>query len=95
MLIGTRNIAQNDQRLINVDYKEFLFKGDTISTVTVTVPTGTLSTIGTITLYPDKTKVRFFVNAGASNETFTATVVMTDSNGQIVHDTLQVSVVNP
>lgn len=95
MLLGARTIAQSDQRLILVDYKEFLARGATIVSVAVTLPAGTISTVGAITLFPNKEKVQFFIIAGTTNETFTATVIMTDSTGQIVHDTLEIVVSNP
>lgn len=98
MLLGTRIIAQNDLRQFRVNYREFLAKGAFISTVVVTLPAGVASSIPVSpaqALSPDKEEVWFYLQAGAVNETFTATVVMTDSTGQIVHDTLSVSVVAP
>lgn len=95
MLLGTRLMAQNDKRLIHIDYKEFLARGATIASVTVTIPAGFASTVGTITLLPDKTSVNVFIDAGAVSEIFTAAVIMTDSTGQIVNDTLQVQVTTP
>lgn len=93
MLLTSRILGVNDERLYTVSYKEWLQRGATLSTVAVSVPTGTLSTVGAITIYPDEKCVRFFINAGASNEQFTATVVATDSTGQVVHDTVSFQVV--
>jgi hypothetical protein len=95
MLLATRTLGVSDQRLYTISYKGWLARGATLSTVLVTVPAGTTSSIGAITTYPNEECVRFFVTGGVLNEQFTATIVATDSTGQVVHDTMQFMVIAP
>lgn len=93
MILGTKTLAQKDVRRYTIEYE--LDKGYTLVTATVTVPAGTVSTIGAVTLDPKHQKVYFYVNAGAVNENFTATVQVTDTEGQTVNDTIAFVVTNP
>lgn len=95
MLLGSKTLAQNDKRQYTVNYSNFLDKGRVLVTATVTVPTGTSSQVGAVTFDPKQHKVYFFINAGAINENFTATIQITDSEGQRVNDTVNFVVTNP
>jgi hypothetical protein len=95
MLLTSRNIGVSDIRLYTVSYREWLQRGATLATVAVTVPAGTTSSVGAITLYPEEKCVRFFVTGGVLNEQFTASVVASDSIGQKVNDTVQFLVIAP
>lgn len=102
MLLGSRNLAVGDTRRYRVSYRDFLCDGVSISAVTVTIPNITLgytSAIGTGViapeLSPDRQEVYFWVVAGALNEAFTVQVQITDTNDQIVNDTIDLQVVSP
>ena len=95
MLLATRNLGVGDTRLYKISYKEFLARGATLVTEAVTVPAGTKSTIGTITLDPDAKAFTFFVVTGSIVESFTASIAVKDSTGQIVNDTMDFQVLTP
>ena len=95
MQLASRTLGQSDNRMYTIDYRDFLTKGDTLTSGAITVPSGTVSVPSVCTLLPDNTGFTFFMHAGAVNEDFTATVVATDTNGQIVNDTIEFHVINP
>lgn len=102
MLLGSRNQAVGDTRRYRVSYEGFLPNGVFISAVTVTTPNitpGFTSAIGTGAiapqLSPDKRAVYFWVVAGNLNETFTAQIEITDTNSQVVNDTIDFQIVAP
>lgn len=97
MLLATRQITTGDTRQIVVDYSEFLAHGRVLVTVAVTiVPATATSTVGNAYLDPSKTKALIYFTGGSVlNEAFTADVVVTDDNGETVHDTINFTVVSP
>ena len=99
MLLATRQIAVGDIRRYTISYRDFLAKGVILDTSTVTVPAGTTSSIGTgaraPSFSPDFTELAFYVIAGSLDEKFTVSVQVTDTNSEIVNDTMNFTVVAP
>jgi hypothetical protein len=108
MLLGSANLAVGDTRRYTVSYRGFLLPGIKIKAVAVTIeplatpgPDGYTATslIGASTIAPttdpDETVVIFWVVAGVLNEAFTVQVQITDTNNQIVNDTIDLQVVSP
>ena len=101
MLLGTRRIAVGDNRRITVDYSGFLPQGVTLNGKTValvlTTPNGSspTSTVGAVSYDPTQSQIYFNVTAGVLNELFTANVQVTDTNGEIVNDTINFIVAAP
>ena len=95
MLLASRTLGIGDTRLYHIRYSGWLARGATIVTETVTVPLGTKSSIGTVTLDPDAKGFTFFVVTGTVSETFTVSVQVTDSTSQVVNDTAAFSVITP
>lgn len=96
MRMATLRITSGDTRQYTVDYSQFLAHGRQLATVVVTVPAGTASSVGNAYLSPDRLKALIYVTGGATlNEVFTASVVITDDNGETVNDTIQFTVVAP
>jgi hypothetical protein len=97
MILGTRNYAQNDIRILDICYADWLVRGYVLKTVTanITPTTGIQSTVGTITLSPSEHMAFITVKCGAVNETFTLNVIATDSFGQTVNDIVTINVVAP
>lgn len=98
MLLGQRSIGYGCTFEYRVKYEDFLDEGAYLATVnSVTVPSGTVSTIGTgnqaPSLWPDKKSFTFFVLAGSVSENFTITINVTDSLGNVVIDTIAIAVV--
>lgn len=92
MLLATRNIDAKDTIRYVVSYKEFLYKGTILETVTATSSSQTSSVAGAV-FNENKTEVIFYVTAGVAAETFTVTLVVSDNNGQTVNDTVNFNVV--
>jgi hypothetical protein len=98
MLLGSRQYAQNDIRVIRVNYKDWLYPGYVLKTVTATISpsSGITSTVGTITLDPTETIAFITLNCGTVvNENFTLNIVASDTFGQTINDQLSVTIVTP
>lgn len=96
MLLAKRYITQGDTRRYVIDYNDFLLKGIVLTAAVIVNGTaGTTSTVQNVTLDESATKVIFFATGGALNEVFTANVQVTDSNNEVVNDTIQFTVVSP
>jgi hypothetical protein len=97
MLLGQRNYGYGDIRRITVNYNGWLQFGFVLSAVTanITPTTGITSTVGAITLDPEKERVFIYLNCGLVNESFTLNIVASDNFGQTVNDQLQVNIVAP
>lgn len=96
MLLDTRNIVQGDTRRFVIDYRDFLTKGYILATATATLTPGATSTVGAVTLDETFTQVYMYITGGtALNEIFTASLQVTDTDGQTVNDTINFTVVAP
>ena len=95
MLLASRTLGIGDTRLYHIRYSGWLARGDVLVTEAVTVPAGTKSSIGTITLDPDAKSFTFFVVTGSVVESFTASITVTDTAGQTVNDTIAFNVIAP
>jgi len=95
MLLGTRNITQGDTRRVVLDYSGWLTTGVVLETITVSVPTGTTSTVQGAVLTEDYRHAIFYVTGGILNENFTVAIQITDSAGETVNDTIVFTVVAP
>lgn len=93
MILGRLNQTVGDRRRYVIDYSQWLDSGVTCASAVFTVTGSTSATVDTNTIVADK--VIFFLNNGLLNEVFTVNVAMTDSRGEIKHDTLQFTVVAP
>ena len=96
MTLAQRNFGVGDTRRVAISYKQWLATGAVLASVAVsivvTVPPAT-STVQNATLSPDRTGVYFYVTMGVVNEQFTVVVTVTDTNGQVVSDTVDCQVV--
>lgn len=92
MLLGKRSLPMGDRRRQRIRYEDFLCQGQKIITVTVNAPSGTSSTIDTVSITNDETAVVFFVNCAEVNETFTATVQVTLNDTEVVTDTVDYTI---
>ena len=97
MLLGQRNLTSGDTRRITIDYTDFLPKGVTLATATVTLtPSGLTSSVQAPSLTDNKEGIYFLITGGSAiNEAFTANVQVTDTYGETVNDTLNFTVVSP
>ena len=96
MHLGSRNITSGDTRRYTVDYRGFLQPGEKLKTPVVTVPVGTVSSIGAVMYDFDDDKMFFFVTGGSVlNEAFTASVQVSTSFDQVINDTVSFTVVSP
>lgn len=95
MLLGSQGIGTTDVRRCSIDYGTFLEKGEIISLATVSVPAGTVSSVGGTSRSPDDKRFIFYVTAGSVNETFTASIQITTSLSQVINDTMRFTVVAP
>jgi hypothetical protein len=94
MLLARFDWTAGDKRLRTVNYDDFLADGVTLVTAAVTCPDSSV-TISGIDIATNPRKATFFVAGGTVNTTFTVTVQVTDSTGQIVTDTIDFSVGAP
>jgi hypothetical protein len=98
MLLGSRFFGTSDIRRLVVNYEDWLSQGFTLVSVTANISptTGITSTVGAVTLDPDKKKAFIFLNCGTVvNESFTLNIVGTDNFGQTVNDQLLVTIMSP
>ena len=77
-----------------ISYRDYLFEGDTLDSVTFT-PSSTDLTVTGVELEPDALGVHFFVNGGVVNELVTIVVKATTVGGEVINDTIAVSVIAP
>lgn len=92
MLLGQRNITVGDIRRYEVKYSEFLQRGDTVKTFTVTTVAPT-SRVGSVSLTVDKMGIYIFIQAGVVGEQFTVNIQTNTAYGEQVNDTIQFQVV--
>lgn len=84
----------SERKRYSIDYSDWLDTGETISAVTFLpspVATGGLE-IDASSITPSGTSVVFFANYGVSGTTYTVTVTVTTSGGQIKEDEILFSV---
>lgn len=77
-----------ERKRYSIDYSDWLDTGETISTVTFVpspIATGGLE-IDAYSIASPATSVVFFANYGVSGTTYTVTVTITTSGGQIKED---------
>ena len=92
MLITRKPQTVGDRRKYIVDYSQWLDTGVTLtagaaSTASLTASIDTVSFTASTLI--------FFVNGGIINEIFTVALQITDSTGEIKHDTLEFFVIAP
>lgn len=92
MVLGRKPHTVGNRRRWVIDYCQWLAQGITIAAGTVT-SSSTTTTIDGVTVVENT--IVFFTNGGLLNETFTASVAMTDSRGQIKNDTVDFFVIAP
>jgi hypothetical protein len=92
MVLARKPHTVDNRRRWVVDYCPWLAPGVTVVTGTVT-SSSTTATIDGVAVVENT--IVFFTNGGELNETFTASVAMTDSRGQIKNDTVDFFVVAP
>lgn len=92
LLASKKHTAGNRRRFV-VDYRDWLCDGVWIVTATVTSSSLT-ATIDTVSVVEGK-QIVFFVNGGVLNESFTVTLVATDSKTEVKNDTITFTVVAP
>ena len=97
MQLGTLRYATNDIRIFAIAYGDWLAQGYILSTVTVTIPTTNIvSTVDSPALQsPDGKTAYIKITCGDVKESFTLDVVAQDTLGQVVNDTVDVTVVDP
>lgn len=93
-VLGKAEHTVNNRTRWIIDYSDWLDRGQHIVTAPVT-SSSTTATVDGVALLDDKRHVVFFTNGGVLNETFTVTVVMTDTLTQIKKDTIDFVVVAP
>lgn len=92
MQIARRSHTVGNKKRWIVNYCQWLGPGDTLSSCTVTSSSSTCTVSGAAVL-PSANKVVFFLNGGVLNETFTVSVQVTDSRGEIKNDTISFTVI--
>ena len=104
MQLGARTFAANDVRMLRVSYRDWLSRGASLASITVVDPTGShtyngssLVTIGSpitssFAFSPDRTEVSWLLTCPAINQTFTLQVQVTDTLGQLVNDTIAITI---
>jgi hypothetical protein len=96
MHLGSRNLTSGDSRRYTVDYRGFLQPGEKLKTPAVTVPAGTVSSIGAVSYDFDDDKMFFFVIGGTLlGEVFTASVQVSTTFNQEINDTIAFTIVAP
>jgi hypothetical protein len=98
MLLGSRQYALNDVRVIRVNYKDWLVPGYVLLSVTAAISptTGITSTVGAVQLDPTEEIAFITLNCGTVvNESFTLNIQAKDTFGQTINDQLNVTVVTP
>jgi len=95
MQLGPRILSLGDNARIEVDYKDWLYEGAHLTGGVVTLNGSPHSTAGSVTLNDAKTRLIFFIQAGTVSEVFTVTVQATATDGQIVNDSILITVQNP
>jgi hypothetical protein len=96
MHLGFKQLTSGDTRRCVIDYRGFLAQGEKLTLPVVTVPTGTVSSIGSVAFDVDDDKVFVFVIGGTlTGERFTANVQVKTTFNQTINDTLVFDVVSP
>ena len=93
MLLAAKTHTVGDARRWTIDYARWLANTATIASVTLTSSSTSLTLQPTPSVLGDQ--VVFFLVGGTLGERVTVTVTMTDSLGNIKHDTLSFTVVAP
>lgn len=93
MLLGSKNHTVGDTKRWTINYGRWLDNTATIASAVVTSSSTTCTVQGTPTILGPS--VIFFLTGGVLNETLTVTVVITDSLGNIKHDTVMFTVLAP
>jgi hypothetical protein len=92
MILGSKNHTVGDTRLWRLDYDRWLDNTATIADATVT-SSSTSCTASQVTVLGRE--ITFFLTGGTLNETLTVSVQMTDSLGNVKHDSILFTVVAP
>lgn len=92
MQLGKASHTVGNRIKYTIDYREWLDDGVTVSAGVVTSSSTTATINGTAAV---DNRIIFFVNGGVLAETFTVSIQMTDSKGEIKNDTMAFTVVAP
>jgi len=92
MVLGSKTHTIGDTKRWVVEYDRWLDNTAVIQNISVTSPS-TTCTIGTPAPTFQGSDVIFFLTGGALGETFSVALQMTDSFGNIKHDTIAFTVV--
>jgi hypothetical protein len=92
-LLASRNQTVSARTRWVVDYSDWLCN-TTLATWAL-VSSSTTAAVDAGAFNPEQTQVIFFVIGGVLNETFTVTLTVSDSLGQIRIDTINFTVVAP
>ncbi len=92
MLLARRSHTVGNRRRYTVNYCSWLNEGDTVASGTAVSSSLTATVDGVAT---GNNKLVFFVNAGVLNETFTVSVQVTTSRGEVKNDTIEFAVLAP
>ena len=108
MLLGAKNHTVGNVRRWFIDYRDWLDDGVTVATFTagvqagsdqiggITGPTGGSAAVAVASpAVVSGHKGVMVVSGGVLNETFTASLVMTDTKGEVKNDTIAFTVVAP
>lgn len=93
MILARRNHTEGNKVFWTVDYDNWLEDGVTIVGADAST-TDTSVTLG-VPVIEDGHKFKFYVQGGTLNESFTVSVAITDTKGQIKADTIVFTVVAP
>lgn len=90
MTLAKRPLTVNNNKRYTINYGRWLPEGVTIVSQVVSASSDN-ATISNVTI--KEIRLNFFVSASVVNETFTVSVQITDSIGQVKNDTLEFTVV--
>ncbi len=100
MKLARKPHTVGDRIRYEIDYSNWLAEGDTLvdtdpSDVTVVVSTEGIDDVTISDVQVMTQHLYFFVEGGSEGETFTVTVTITDSRGEVAIDTIDFFVVAP
>lgn len=88
MLLAKKTKAPTDRKRYVVDYDDWLDTGETLSTVTYSVDSGT-ATVDGDSIAGDGKSAIFFINDGEVSTTFNVLIQATTSVGQVKNDHIE------
>lgn len=88
MLLAKRNVLVNDRVRFDIDYRDWLQRGEILSGVTCVVDAGT-ATVDTITLEPNKKQAYFFAKGWTLGDRFNIIITANTTFSQIKNDRIE------